>query len=237
MHPPLAPQKWVGTTECAALLRSFGVRAQVVDFGVGRAQATSAQPADHAQQPAAAQPVHPGVQCDGCGQCPVVGDRFRSEGRPDYDLCGACHSQPGAAAWGPYRRMMPAAVRMPSQRQQPAGSDDGGGVREQLLRWVWRYFVGDCDVCERKGQLCDCGSAGGQASNSAGGPPSPKRARRSHVRLSGKPPLYFQASLAGVGWSHSGCSPRSDASESSLHLVGVPEPECASVCRHRHAPP
>jgi hypothetical protein len=32
-HVVYGSKKWIGTTECAALLRSFGLRARVVDFG------------------------------------------------------------------------------------------------------------------------------------------------------------------------------------------------------------
>ncbi|KAK7301036.1 hypothetical protein RJT34_11891 [Clitoria ternatea] len=32
-HTVYGTEKWIGTTECAALLRSFGLRARVVDFG------------------------------------------------------------------------------------------------------------------------------------------------------------------------------------------------------------
>jgi len=36
------------------------------------------------------QPVHAGVECDGCQMCPIVGQRFNKVGH-DYDLCGACY--------------------------------------------------------------------------------------------------------------------------------------------------
>eukprot|EP00440_Ansanella_granifera_P064714 gb/GFBE01070165.1/.p1 GENE.gb/GFBE01070165.1/~~gb/GFBE01070165.1/.p1 ORF type:complete len:845 (+),score=232.11 gb/GFBE01070165.1/:1-2535(+) len=35
--------------------------------------------------------VHQYVGCDGCGQQPLVGKRFKCNLCPDYDLCSACH--------------------------------------------------------------------------------------------------------------------------------------------------
>jgi len=37
-----------------------------------------------------ASPVHHRIQCDGCEAVPIVGKRFRSLDRADYDLCEAC---------------------------------------------------------------------------------------------------------------------------------------------------
>jgi len=35
---------------------------------------------------------HRWVQCDGCGVTPIVGPRYKSNVKEDYDLCGACFS-------------------------------------------------------------------------------------------------------------------------------------------------
>ena len=88
-----ATQKWVGTTEAAALLRSFALRAEIVDFGVEGCGSTSEE-------------MHPGVQCDGCGVAPIVGGRFCSEVLPNYDLCERCHAgQASDAAAAPFCRV------------------------------------------------------------------------------------------------------------------------------------
>ena len=34
---------------------------------------------------------HFGVQCDACGVVPIVGVRYKSTSRADYDLCETCH--------------------------------------------------------------------------------------------------------------------------------------------------
>lgn len=38
---------------------------------------------------------HRGVRCDGCGMHPIVGPRFKSNVKDDYDLCDICFSQMG----------------------------------------------------------------------------------------------------------------------------------------------
>ncbi|ONK58792.1 uncharacterized protein A4U43_C09F16690 [Asparagus officinalis] len=38
---------------------------------------------------------HKGVQCDGCGMHPIVGPRFKSNVKDDYDLCNICFAQMG----------------------------------------------------------------------------------------------------------------------------------------------
>ncbi|KAI3426091.1 hypothetical protein D9Q98_008059 [Chlorella vulgaris] len=193
-------KKWVGTTECAALLRSFGLRAQIVDFGVAQQQqqqAASAASAGAGLSRGARQvPVHPGVACDACGQCPILGDRYKSETLLDYDLCSGCHSSMGGseAAAGPFRLMLPGAVRVPAQQQQAQGQQgQGRSMTEQLLCWVWRYFMAE-EEGEAPSSASGSGSgsqAGPDAGAGAGGP-SAKRQRPARVRLSGKAPLYLQ---------------------------------------------
>ncbi|KAG9446737.1 hypothetical protein H6P81_012865 [Aristolochia fimbriata] len=38
---------------------------------------------------------HRGVQCDGCGMHPIVGPRFKSKVKENYDLCNICFSEIG----------------------------------------------------------------------------------------------------------------------------------------------
>lgn len=45
-HVVYGSKKWIGTTECAALLRSFGLRARVVDFGPKESQSASGSSVD-----------------------------------------------------------------------------------------------------------------------------------------------------------------------------------------------
>jgi hypothetical protein len=37
--------------------------------------------------------VHMHVVCDGCGQCPITGPRYKCNIRADYDLCSRCHER------------------------------------------------------------------------------------------------------------------------------------------------
>ncbi|KAL5976565.1 hypothetical protein ACLOJK_020898 [Asimina triloba] len=46
---------------------------------------------------------HRGVQCDGCGMHPIMGPRFKSKVKEDYDLCNVCFSEMGNEA--DYTRM------------------------------------------------------------------------------------------------------------------------------------
>ncbi|EFN52056.1 hypothetical protein CHLNCDRAFT_139275 [Chlorella variabilis] len=189
-------QKWVGTTECASLLRSFGLRAQIVDFGARTGELVAAGSSSAAMMTRGAVPAHPNVECDGCGQRPILGDRYKSETLPDYDLCAACYAKSSSVAAGPYRRMMPSAVRMPSQ-QQEEGSASGGSMQDQLLQWVWRYFMAGDDGAQPSSS--DTAAHSLQPALAERGPATAsvnaKRQRVSpppRVRLSGKPPLYFQ---------------------------------------------
>uniref|UniRef100_A0ACD5USQ8 Uncharacterized protein n=1 Tax=Avena sativa TaxID=4498 RepID=A0ACD5USQ8_AVESA len=49
------------------------------------------------------QTVHKWVECDGCGVTPIVGSRYKSTVKEDYDLCSACFSLAGNEA--EYTRM------------------------------------------------------------------------------------------------------------------------------------
>lgn len=49
------------------------------------------------------QEVHMGVECDGCGVCPIVGQRFNSQVVMNYDLCDRCQALPGADSVAPFR--------------------------------------------------------------------------------------------------------------------------------------
>jgi len=65
--------------------------------------------------------VHHSVQCDGCGEFPLVGTRFRSLDRPDYDLCGRCHGElqaSGREAGRPFQEIAPPG-------HCPPGREDG----------------------------------------------------------------------------------------------------------------
>ncbi|KAK9805023.1 hypothetical protein WJX73_003581 [Symbiochloris irregularis] len=112
-------RRWVGTTEAAALLRYFGLRAQIVDI---RGQVLEAQSADDSSL------RHPGVQCDGCGQSPIQGPRFTSTGTDDYDLCRRCKDSGRYQRHGPFVRL--------------AGPGEAVS-HAALLQWVWGYFSGN----------------------------------------------------------------------------------------------
>lgn len=37
--------------------------------------------------------IHPGVECDGCGQFPIKGIRYKCTFLPDFDYCEHCEAQ------------------------------------------------------------------------------------------------------------------------------------------------
>lgn len=41
----------------------------------------------------AQQVVHPNVECDGCGQAPIVGPRYKCSVRKDFDFCQTCEER------------------------------------------------------------------------------------------------------------------------------------------------
>ena len=86
----LGTEKWIGATECATLLRYFGIRAQVVDFGL-----------DENGKMITCQ--HPNMRiinrpsdaiCDVCNvYIKKVGGRSYCCQTCDYDLCKSCHEK------------------------------------------------------------------------------------------------------------------------------------------------
>ena len=79
-HTLQGDRKWIGTTEACSILRHQGVTADIVDF-IGTAASSRTVMRDGST-------VHIGVTCDACSVCPVVGTRYRSFSRSNYDLCG-----------------------------------------------------------------------------------------------------------------------------------------------------
>ncbi|KAJ6825011.1 protein NBR1-like protein [Iris pallida] len=49
----------------------------------------------HSNHENAQRTFHKGIQCDACGMYPIVGPRFKSKVKDDYDLCNFCFSQMG----------------------------------------------------------------------------------------------------------------------------------------------
>lgn len=131
--------QWIGTTECAALLRFFGLKAQIIDF-TGGLKNPNIQANDTGEQ------MHMGVACDNCEQCPIVGPRYNSQVVNNYDLCEACHNLPGADNVAPFRLV---------QNEQASHNKAGVTVNPteadknqqntlphlRLMEWVWSYFV------------------------------------------------------------------------------------------------
>ena len=82
--------------------------------------------------------IHRGVVCDSCERNPLIGERYKCEVCPDYDLCGKCKgdSLPMATSGVPHnaehsmRRIMIAKRRISRSKMRVDATDDGGGGGE-----------------------------------------------------------------------------------------------------------
>ncbi|KAL0921410.1 hypothetical protein M5K25_008476 [Dendrobium thyrsiflorum] len=59
---------------------------------------------------------HRGVICDGCGMHPIMGPRYKSNVKEDYDLCGTCFQDMGKEA--EYTRIDGSAFRFPKPKKE-----------------------------------------------------------------------------------------------------------------------
>ncbi|XP_059657983.1 protein JOKA2-like isoform X2 [Cornus florida] len=82
--------------------------------------------------------VHRGVQCDGCGVHPIIGPRFKSKVKEDFDLCSICFAQMGNEA--DYTRIITRMDRPASHHhpwypmQQPSVHPPIAPIVPQVLR-------------------------------------------------------------------------------------------------------
>lgn len=188
----------------AALLRYFGLRTRIADFGavdkgpdslgsVGvafAAQRNGINGSSGGQQQGTVVEVHASAQCDGCGMQPLLGPRYKSQVLADYDLCSKCHTSQGGAtaAASPFMRIMAPQYTVATTRGSSSST-----MPDQLLRWVWRYFsTPDTPAA----------STAAAGASSGGGPAARADAKRQklaqqqqqqdRVAVSNKPGLYLQ---------------------------------------------
>ena len=122
-HAVQGKRTWIGVADVAALLRSFGVRARLVNFKA----APRTGPAGLAR--------HAGVECDLCAALPILGARHSSTVRANYDLCSSCVAKPEAQRFAPFRKVE-SPVHYGEEQCEP-------GAHKELVDWLWRYFVSD----------------------------------------------------------------------------------------------
>ncbi|KAH9321741.1 hypothetical protein KI387_016380, partial [Taxus chinensis] len=148
-------KKWIGTTECAALLRSFGIRARILDFGCeavknrnslanalketqGRARGTLHT--NHTSGPLD-KFLHFEFQCDGCKAYPIKGSVFTTRERENFHLCSVCMDT-GKYASSEFLKTDTTC----SSAINGNGKESLKGKRDNhqvLVDWVWNYFAGD----------------------------------------------------------------------------------------------
>ncbi|KAF0694692.1 Aste57867_14462 [Aphanomyces stellatus] len=52
------------------------------------------------------QAVHRGIQCSGCRQSPIVGDRYMSARTPNFNVCAACERTRRYATYEPFLKLV-----------------------------------------------------------------------------------------------------------------------------------
>ncbi|XP_057857205.2 uncharacterized protein LOC131066466 isoform X1 [Cryptomeria japonica] len=151
-------KKWIGTTECAALLRSFGLRARIVDFGCeavkSRNSLADTPKLNQAVQGRSREMLHTNhtngplnkflhfeYQCDGCKTHPIRGSVFTSRERENFHVCSACMDK-GKYLFSEFLETDTAC----SSTITNNGKEFYKGKPENhqvLVDWVWNYFVED----------------------------------------------------------------------------------------------
>lgn len=148
-------KKWIGTTECAALLRSFGLRAHIVDFGCeavkNRICSADGQSQSVGRKGRGAPDIetngpldkflHFEVHCNGCETFPIRGFIFESTQRENFRLCSDCMDT-GKYSCSEFVKFDTAysSTISRSGKEFNAGKSNNHQV---LVDWVWNYFMGD----------------------------------------------------------------------------------------------
>eukprot|EP00897_Mesotaenium_endlicherianum_P009512 jgi/Mesen1/858/ME000114S10942 len=134
-----------GGQPSAGLSRSSSSPEQPASEKLSKEAANSAGAAADTPQssatPEAERVFHTGIQCDVCGCCPIVGPRYKSLTKSDYDLCRTCYVKTGSKDeeynkierplyrprhhpfWGP---LSSKGFRGPGMRGPPQGGPFGG---------------------------------------------------------------------------------------------------------------
>lgn len=160
-------KKWIGTTECAALLRSFGLRARIVDFGCeavkkricsadGQSQVVQGRvrgAPDNQTSGPLDKFLHFKVQCDGCEAFPIKGFVFESTQRENFHLCSDCMDTQKYS----YLEFVKFDTAYSSSISRSGKEFNAGksNNHQVLVDWVWNYFVGGKNV-HSKASLEQC---------------------------------------------------------------------------------
>lgn len=180
--------KWIGTTECAVILRSLGIRASIVQFDASAAIKERAMGANR-DADALETTVVTGsgytedfkrMRCARCKRCPIGKHYYRCTVKENYNVCGECKTALDTEFNKHPVKRLNHFVRVEAPDCDSASTSKGGeahfesdpkhGIRHnKLFGWVWRYFTEELGL-EKDGEV-------------------PKECE---VRVVDKPPLYFQ---------------------------------------------
>ena len=155
-------QKWIGTTECAALLRSFGMYARIVDFQafgmpgkemrVAQKIASGSTTSCYAlkipesgsgpsRQPSPVESEE--GECTVCGEFPIQGTRYCHANMRNNDLCVSCMIGLRNSA-NKQDRVMAEGYSAVNFAGVGNGKGEGKEVmnkHQQMVDWVWNYFM------------------------------------------------------------------------------------------------
>ena len=161
-------EKWIGTTECAALLRSFGVRARIIDFqALGKKDGLRPKCGSQPQEAAPSDiPLEPGKLDESDGNLDAQASASAHGQHDEHgnfelcvapveerlshrkcELCLSCmeaRKRKETAEFGSF-------LQITSEQQNREGSS-GGGPSDQdevdvnhrhMTNWIWNYFLDD----------------------------------------------------------------------------------------------
>lgn len=187
--------KWIGTTECAALLRSFGMRARIVDFqafgksgketpvaqkiGSGSSTACCALQVPESGSSAPSRQPSPVEseegECTVCGEFPIRGTRYCHGNTRNNDVCVSCMIGLRNSANKQERAMAEGYSAVPDLKRVANGKGDDTEAmnkHRQMVDWVWNYFMGKTTSLSSSTSAFD--------------------RLRQPITLSRRSPLYFQ---------------------------------------------
>lgn len=161
--------KWIGTTECAALLRSFGIRARIVDFQAYRGKVECVEVKDRKScsdtEPKRNNPLQKARgsrqpspvdfaegECVGCGEYPIQGMRYRRHDLENSDLCILCmeklrnscnkHDRATADEYVGVEVDSGKVSSYSKEENHSAESPREDTVNHQhIVDWIWNYFI------------------------------------------------------------------------------------------------
>ncbi|KAK4273800.1 hypothetical protein QN277_017126 [Acacia crassicarpa] len=131
-HVIYGSEKWIGTTECAALLRSFGLRARVVDFGPKESESL------YLSVPGSSMGAMQMKNCKGC----------RRKASHFYGPMDRYLSRDVSHVKSSENDKSNSSVIQPDDTMDKACDDNANKCKghQVLIDFVWNYFSNNCSI-------------------------------------------------------------------------------------------